>query len=112
MIASAAFSLMALQFGFDLVPPQQTIGWVYLAAITFFSTIAFVLTLQAINRVGGAIFALFLNFEPVVILILAWAVIGEELSIQRITGIALIVIALFLSHYPSRPTKESITGVP
>ncbi|MEM7561999.1 MAG: DMT family transporter, partial [Pseudomonadota bacterium] len=29
MIASAAFSLMALQFGFDLVPPGENIGWAY-----------------------------------------------------------------------------------
>ncbi len=48
---------------------------------------------------GGAIFALFLNFEPVAIMLLAWIVLGEELSSERIGGIALIVIALFLSHW-------------
>ena len=109
MIASVAFSLIALQFGFDLVPPGKPVGWAYLVAIAICSTIAFVLTLQAITRVGAAIFALFLNFEPVVIMILAWVVIGEELSIQRVTGIALIVIALFLSHYRSRPAKVPVT---
>jgi drug/metabolite transporter (DMT)-like permease len=112
MIASVVVSLAALQFGFDLVPPNKTVGWVYLVAIALCSTIAFVLTLQAITRVGGAIFALFLNFEPVVIMILAWAVIGEELSIQRIAGIALIVIALFLSHYRPKTTASAITGMP
>jgi drug/metabolite transporter (DMT)-like permease len=109
MIASFAISLIALQFGFDLVPPGKPIGWIYLVTIAICSTIAFILTLQAITRVGGAVFALFLNFEPVVIMILAWAVIGEELSIQRITGIALIVIALFLSHYRPRTAKAPMT---
>jgi drug/metabolite transporter (DMT)-like permease len=99
MIASVTLALLALQFGFDLVPPRESIGWVYLMMIAGASVIAFVLTLQAIPRVGGAIFALFLNFEPVTIMLLAWVVIGEELSIERVCGIALIVFALFLSHW-------------
>jgi drug/metabolite transporter (DMT)-like permease len=99
MIASVALALLALQFGFDLVPPRESTGWVYLVTISAASVIAFVLTLQAITRIGGAIFALFLNFEPVIILLLAWIVIGEELSNERIGGIALIVFALFLSHW-------------
>jgi len=99
MIASVALALLILQFGFDLVPPRESTGWVYLVAITVTSVIAFVLTLQAITRIGGAIFALFLNFEPVIILLLAWIVIGEQLSNERISGIALIVFALFLSHW-------------
>jgi drug/metabolite transporter (DMT)-like permease len=99
MIATATFALLSLPLGFDLVPPGEATGWLYLMIITGASVIAFVLTLQAITRIGGAIFALFLNFEPVIILLLAWMVIGEELSNGRIFGIALIVIALFLSHW-------------
>lgn len=99
MIASVGFSLLALQIGFDLVPPRESVGWIYLMSITVASAIAFVLSLQAISRVGGAVFALFLNFEPVIIFLLAWIVIGEELSPERISGIALIVFALFLSHW-------------
>jgi drug/metabolite transporter (DMT)-like permease len=99
MIASVVLAVLVLQFGFDLVPPRESKGWVYLVTISAASVIAFVLTLQAITRIGGAIFALFLNFEPVIILLLAWIVIGEELSIERIGGITLIVFALFLSHW-------------
>ena len=99
MIASVVLALLSLQFGFDLVPPRESTGWVYLVTISAVSVIAFVLTLQAITRIGGAIFALFLNFEPVIILLLAWIVIGEELSNARIGGITLIVFALFLSHW-------------
>jgi drug/metabolite transporter (DMT)-like permease len=99
MIATLALALLSLQLGFDLVPPRESAGWAYLMMITGASVIAFVLTLQAITRIGGAIFALFLNFEPVIILLLAWVVIGEELSSERICGIVLIVVALFLSHW-------------
>ncbi|MDH3389977.1 MAG: DMT family transporter [Gammaproteobacteria bacterium] len=98
MITSIAFALL-LQLGFDLVPPRASIGWIYLVMIAAASVISFVLSLQAIRRVGSAIFSLLLNFEPIVILSLAWIVLGEELSPERISGIALIVFALFLSHW-------------
>lgn len=99
MLASVAIALLLLQFGFDLVPPRESIGWLYLALITAASVISFIMSLQAISRIGGAIFAFLLNFEPVVILLLAWVVLGEQLSLERISGMALIVFALFLSHW-------------
>ena len=99
MIASIGFSLLLLVAGHELVPPRETAGWAYMTGISLASAIAFVLSLQAIARVGGAIFALFLNFEPVMILLLAWLVIGEQFSAGRIAGIALVVFALFLSHW-------------
>ena len=102
MIASVGFSLLVWLSGFELVAPRETSGWACMAGISIASAIAFVLSLQAIDRVGGAVFALFLNFEPVMIFLLAWAVIGERLSAERIGGIALIVFALFLSHWRLR----------
>ena len=99
MIASTGIAAFLLLVGFELVPPGSTRGWAYIGLIAAASVVAFVLSLQAITRVGGAVFALFLNFEPVIILMLAWLVIGEQLSVERIAGIALIVFALFLSHW-------------
>ena len=62
--------------------------------------------------VGGAIFALFLKFEPVIIILLAWIVIGEDLSLERIAGFALIVFALFISHLKIPQLKPQPTGAP
>ena len=112
MITALVFALLLLQLGFDLEPPRESIGWVYLALITAASITSFVLSLQAINRIGGAIFALLLNFEPVVILLLAWIVIGEQLSPERISGIALIVFALFLSHWKVRRIDSKTEEAP
>lgn len=61
---------------------------------------------------GGAKFALFLNFEPVIIILLAWIVIGEDMSFERIAGIVLIVFALFLSHWKIPRLKPQPTGAP
>ena len=94
------------------MPPRESVGWVYLVLIAMASVTSFVMSLQAISRIGGAIFALLLNFEPVVILLLAWIVIGEALSAERIAGMALIVFALFLSHWRLARTRPQSTGAP
>ena len=106
MIASIGFSLLVILAGFELRPPALAAGWAYIAAISGASAIAFVLSLQAIARVGGAVFALFLNFEPVIILLLAWLALGEQLSAERVAGMALIVLALFLSHW--KPLRAGV----
>ena len=93
---------LSLLFGFELVPPSESIGWVYLTAIMVFSLVSFVLSLQAIRKVGASVFALFLNFEPVIILLLAWIVIGEDLSTTRISGIGMVVVALVISHWRAK----------
>jgi len=110
MIASVGFALLLMLFGYDWVAPREPAGWAYMAGISLASAIAFVLSLQAIARVGGAVFALFLNFEPVMILLLAWLVIGEELSPGRVGGIALVVFALLLSHWRPPRAAELIRG--
>lgn len=112
MLASVALCLLALPLGFELAPPGEPVGWVYLAAITLTSVTAFVLSLRAIDRVGGATFALFLNFEPVIIFLLAWIVIDEALSPERIAGIGLIVFALFLSHWRDTQARLRAPGTP
>ena len=105
-IATLVLCVFSLQFGFDLVPPREQVGWYYLLAIMLFSVASFTLSLSAIKKIGGSIFALILNFEPVVILLLAWIVIGEALTPARITGITLVVIALFISHW-RRPMQKN-----
>lgn len=110
MFVAIALALLLLPLGFDLVPPRESSGWVYLGLIAAASVTSFIMSLQAISRIGGAIFALLLNFEPVVILLLAWIVIGEALSLERISGMALIVFALFLSHWRVPRINPSMAG--
>ena len=98
-LGALVLCILSLQFGFELTPPRETSGWMFLGAIALCSVASFILALIAIRKVGGAVFALFLNFEPVMILLLAWLVIGEELSSERIIGIAMVVIALIISQW-------------
>ena len=105
-LGTIVLCIISLQFGFELTPPRENSGWFYMAAIAGCSIIAFVLSLRAIKKVGAAVFALFLNFEPVVILLLAWLVIGEDLTLARISGIAMVVMALIISHWRDPAVSE------
>ena len=43
------------------------------------------------------------------ILLLAWLALGEQLSVERVGGMALIVFALFLSHWkPPRAGRREV----
>jgi len=108
MIASVVFACLPFPAGFELAFPGQSAGWLYIAAISVASAIAFVLSLKAIASVGGAVFALFLNFEPVIILLLAWLALGEDLTTARVSGMALVVFALFLSHWRARRVEAQV----
>jgi drug/metabolite transporter (DMT)-like permease len=108
IVASAVFACLPFVAGFELAFPGESAGWIYIAAISVASAIAFVLSLEAIVRVGGAVFALFLNFEPVIILLLAWLALGENLTPARIGGMALVVLALFLSHWRTRRAEPQV----
>ncbi len=93
-------------FGFELTPPAQQIGWVYLWCIAILTVIAFLCIVFAIPRIGAAGTALFLNFEPVIILLLAWVVLDERLSSGRLIGVALVVLSLLISQIsPGEPAK-------
>lgn len=41
-----------------------------------------------------------LNFEPVVILLMAAVIVGEEITLPRSVGLALVLPALVLSRWP------------
>jgi drug/metabolite transporter (DMT)-like permease len=98
-LGTVVLCILSLFAGFELSPPREVSGWMFLGAIALCSVASFLFALVAIRKIGGAVFALFLNFEPVMILTLAWLVIGEELSSERIIGIAMVVIALVISQW-------------
>ncbi len=98
-LGTVVLCILSLQFGFELTPPGESSGWMFLGAIALCSVASFIFALVAIQKIGGSVFALFLNFEPVMILLLAWLVIGEELSSERIIGIAMVVVALVISQW-------------
>lgn len=109
-LGAVVLCIASLFAGFELKSPREASGWMFLSAIALCSVASFIFTLIAIRKIGATVFAMFLNFEPVMILTLAWLVIGEDLSSERIIGIAMVVIALVISQWKSRVSVVETTG--
>jgi drug/metabolite transporter (DMT)-like permease len=79
-----------------LVAPADSTGWLGLGLLTLFygSSITGLFVLQP--RMRSASDVAVLNFEPVAVLFLGWAVLGQSLEPRQIAG-ALIVIGCILA---------------
>ena len=102
----------ATLFGFELTPPVEKTGWVYLWCIAILTVVAFLSIVFAIPRIGAATTALFLNFEPVIILLLAWVVLSEQLSTARLAGVVLVVLSLLISQVQPAKSADKPTRKP
>lgn len=49
----------------------------------------------------------YINLIPVFVAIFAWFILGEELTLQKITGIAIVIRGLFLAQVKKRRYGES-----
>lgn len=103
--AGAAFAVLAAFRGIHL--PQSTTGWVAILGLTLISTILAILAFMAgMERVGPANAAMLSTLEPIVTVGLAVLVLGEILSLQKVIGGVLILIAvLILTKWGSVPNR-------
>jgi drug/metabolite transporter (DMT)-like permease len=73
-------------------------GWLPLLVTCFFFTISFIGMFKAVQLAGGAPTAMLLNLEPVFVMILAALFLGEELTLPRILGSAMVIGAVVVSE--------------
>lgn len=96
---------MALGFGIELPTTQR--GMTGMTALSIFGLVAFVLNLIAVKFAGAAATAMLLNFEPVVIFLMAAIIVGEEITFVRVVGLVLVLTALIFSQWPVIKYKQS-----
>ncbi len=84
-----ALVVVAAQGGFHL--PQAAPGWLGLAALTFLYGTAFTIMFTVLPKLGVAGSSPIMNVEPVVALVLAWALLGQSIAAIQVAG-ALIVV--------------------
>lgn len=82
---------------FDL----KALAAVVLLAI-FASALAFIFYTSSLNKFGVGRTNIFLNLLPAITAILSFLFLKEEINIQKIIGIAIVILGLFLSQL--RPT--------
>ena len=77
--------------------PQATAGWVGLALLTVLYGAAITSLFIVLPLLGPANYAVVLNFEPIAVLFLAWAILGQAVAPLQIVGAFLVVGAIVLT---------------
>ena len=76
--------------------PQAPAGWVGLALLTVLYGAAITSLFIVLPHLGAANFAVVLNFEPISVLFLAWAILGQTVSPLQILGAYIVIGAITL----------------
>ena len=91
-------ALFLLATGTFALTSSGLAGWLPLLVTSFFFSMAFIGTYKAIELVGGAPTAMMLNLEPVFVMFLAALFLGEDLTLPRLVGGAMVIGAVVMSE--------------
>lgn len=84
--------------------PATTTGWAAVVAIAVVSTVVAITTFFAgMERLGASDASTLSTIEPMVTVALAWAVLGERLSLPQFTGGALVLGAVVILARAAAP---------
>lgn len=98
-VINAVVAVLVLAVGMPaglLTMPADGAGWSGLALLTVFYGTAITALFMLQPRLGAATDVAALNFEPIAVLVLGWAILGQSLSPMQIAG-ALVVIGAIVA---------------
>ena len=90
--AVVMLAAVAAAGGFAL--PADATGWLGLVLLTAFYGAAFTVLFTVLPRIGAASNSVAMNFEPIAVLFLAWAVLGQSVAPLQIFGAFMVVGAI------------------
>ncbi len=103
--AAAVYGMLVLFNGFE--PPQSGGGILALLGLALVATVVAIVTFFAgMARIGPSRAAIISNFEPVVSVLAAAFILGEELSSGSIAGGLLILCSLIVLGFKRRARKR------
>jgi drug/metabolite transporter (DMT)-like permease len=110
--ATASFAVAGLATGsIDFALPAE--AWLWLVLIALVSTVVAVSAFFAgLRRVGPSEAAILSTFEPPVTVALAFAALGERLSVAQLAGGALVLAAVVLLQLPARRRVPALVEAP
>ena len=76
--------------------PRAPAGWAGLALLTVFYGAAITALFIILPHLGPANYAVVLNFEPIAVLFLAWAILGQTVAPLQIVGAFIVIGAITL----------------
>ena len=71
--------------------PQAAPGWWGLAALTLLYGTGFTIMFTVLPRLGVVGNSAIMNIEPIFVLVLAWAVLGQSMAATQVVGGLLVV---------------------
>lgn len=82
------------------------LGYLWIAGIALVSTIAAItLFFAGLPRVGATAASILSTFEPIVAVALAWLVLDESLSLAKVAGAALVLLAVVVIRSQPGPDR-------
>jgi drug/metabolite transporter (DMT)-like permease len=94
MISSTAIFVAVSLITGTWNPPQATVGWVYLIAVSFATTAAILFVFISTIRIGAFRTALIMNLEPLTATIMSALLLGEVITPVQGVGSAIMLAAL------------------
>jgi drug/metabolite transporter (DMT)-like permease len=94
-VSALAILAMALPTGSFALPDSMT-GWLALAWLTTAYGVAITLLLTVLPKPGVSRHAAALNFEPIAVLAMGWAILGQSVKPLQIVGAFVVIGAVIL----------------
>lgn len=96
----------ALATGSFSLPAAGTGGMMALFVAIGFSTIAFITMFWAVHASGATPTAMVMNLEPVFTIAMSFWILNEAVSLQRLTGAAIVIGSVVLSQWVAVPRNR------
>jgi len=98
MSVTAVIMLVAGAATGDFALPVAPVGWVGLGLLCVFYGSAFTTLFVVLPRIGAVNNAMVLNFEPIVVLGLAWVILDQAVAPRQIVGAFVVVGAIIYAN--------------
>lgn len=106
--AAASYAVQVARLGW--APPHSTQGWLAIVMLALLCTVAAVaLFLNGLEKIGATRASLVSTAEPVVTILLAWALLGEPVGLSQLAGGMLILGAVLLISREADPKRTELT---
>jgi drug/metabolite transporter (DMT)-like permease len=98
MSVAAVIILLAGAATGEFALPTAPAGWLGLALLCLFYGTAFTTLFVVLPRIGAVNNAMVLNFEPIVVLGLAWVILDQAVAPRQIVGAFIVVGAIIYAN--------------
>ena len=110
-IVGLVLSALVMFAGAGFQPPADQTGWLFFAVCAVGFSGGFLGVYRGVQLIGPLPASMLMNLEPVVTTGLAFLLLGEPLTPQKLIGAAIVVAAVLVSQWLSfRQPSAAISG--